>query len=59
MGGVEWRGWEVRRSKYKTIDERGLVVRDLMANGLYHGTGTWDAKKTSLSSTLFRSVVGW
>ena len=38
------RGWEVCRSKYKTIDERGLVVRDVMANGLMgimeleHGT---------------------
>jgi len=51
----------VRRSKYKTIDECGLVVRDVMANGLngYHGTGTWDAEKPSLSSALIRSVVGW
>ena len=38
------RGWEVCRSKYKIIDERGLVVRDVMANGLMgimeleHGT---------------------
>jgi len=43
-GGFCKRGWEVCRSKYKTIDERGLVVRDVMANGLMgimeleHGT---------------------